>query len=114
MRFRAAIAAASLFGLAAVPSAVAHTGHDRRPGATKFDLEVKLTHQGGPGFAPAVAVDAFSNQSVVARKDPGAAAYDDRATAAVRARSWLWPSPDGGKPWTALDGPVTAVNEQPA
>jgi hypothetical protein len=114
MRIRAALTAASLLGLAAVPSALAHTGHDRRPGATKFDLEVRITHQGGPGYAPAVAVDTFSNQYAVARKDTGAAAYDDRATTAVRAKSWLWTSSDGGKTWSDLDGPVTAVNEQPA
>ena len=76
MRIRAALTAASLLGLAAVPSALAHTGHDRRPGATKFDLEVRITHQGGPGFAPAVAVDDYANQYAVARKDTGAATYD--------------------------------------
>src|SRR3954466_5509553 len=106
MRLREALTAASPVGLAAVPSALAHTGHDRRPGATKFDLEVRLTHQGGPGFAPAVAVDDYANQYAVARKETRAAAYDDRAPAALRTRSWAWTSADGGKTWQDLDGPV--------
>ena len=112
MRVRAALTAVSLLGLAAVPSALAHSGHDRRPGATKFDLEVRITHQGGGGFAPAVAVDRFGNQYAVARKDARAAAYDDRSSTAVRARSWAWVSADGGATWQDLAPPPTAVEAQ--
>src|SRR3954465_15872127 len=114
MRFRAALTAASLLGLAAVPSALAHSGHDRRPGATKFDLEVRLTHQGGPGFAPAVAVDEYANQYAVAPKETQAAADASRAPAGLRPRSWAWASADGGKTWANLDGPLTTVDPQQA
>src|SRR4051794_20333027 len=112
MRLRAALTAVTLLGVAAVPSALAHTGHDRRPGATKFDLEVRITHQGGGGFAPGVAVDGFGNEYAVARKDARAAAYDDRSTAAVRTRSWVWLSADGGASWQDLAPPPTAVAAQ--
>src|SRR4051812_13791358 len=112
MRLRAAVTAVTLLGVAAVPSALAHTGHDRRPGATKFDIEVRITHQGGGGFGPAVAVDGFGNEYAVARKDARAAAYDDRSTAAVRTRSWVWSSADGGATWQDLAPPPTAVEAQ--
>lgn len=108
MRLRAVAlgAVAILLGAAASP-ALAHTGHDRRPGATKFDLEVKISRPQQPAYDPHVAADKYGNLYVVARKETPASA-DDRAATKVRGSSWRWTSSDGGATWVTLPAPAEA------
>ncbi len=103
MRARAAaLAGALLCGVTAWP-ALAHSGADRRPGATQFDLEVKISRPQQPAYDPHVAADRFGNLYAVARKETPVSP-DDRATTKARASSWRWTSADGGATWQSLAG----------
>jgi hypothetical protein len=103
MRIRAAaLAGALLFGATALP-ALAHSGADRRPGATQFDLEVKISRPQQPGYDPRVVADRYGNLYAVARGETPASA-DDRAATKARVSSWRWTSADGGATWAAMPG----------
>lgn len=110
MRLRAAVAAAVLLVGTAAASSFAHEGADRRPGATRWDLEVKITSTGHGGYAPAVATDRFGNQYAVARKDTEPATADDRSQGPARAATWRWWSADHGVTWDDLPGQPAAVD----
>lgn len=113
MKLRATLAAAALLVGVAAASSYAHEGHDQRPGATHFDLEIKITTTAQGGTAPAGVADRFGNQFATARKDTEPASPDDRGTGA-RAGSWRWWSPDHGKTWQNLPGlPLGVDSSQP-
>jgi hypothetical protein len=103
MRLRAAALAGALLLGAAVLPARAHTGADRRKGATQFDLEVRITKPQQPGNDPHVVADSFGNLYAVARKVTPASP-DDRLATKARLSAWRWTSADGGATWTALSG----------
>jgi hypothetical protein len=108
MRIRAAaLAGALLFGATALP-ALAHSGADRRPGATQFDLEVKISRPQQPAYDPHVVADRYGNLYAVARASTPASA-DDRAATKARASSWRWSSADGGATWVAMPGPADSA-----
>lgn len=101
---RHALAALALLVAAQAP-ALGHSGHDRRPGAAQFDLEVRVTGETEHGVAPAVAADSYGNLFAVGRKELPAEA-DGRGGTAARAASWRWFSADGGATWRALPEPL--------
>lgn len=104
-RVRAAVAAGALVLGAAAGPALAHSGADRRPGATQFDLEVKLSAANQPASAPRVAADRYGNLYVTALQTLPASG-DDRSQTKARASSWRWWSSDGGGSWRSLPGPA--------
>ncbi|HWL34898.1 MAG TPA: hypothetical protein VNQ77_01770 [Frankiaceae bacterium] len=107
MKLRAAaLAAALLLGAVALP-ARGHSGADRRPGATQFDLEVQISKPNQPAYDSRVVADRHGNLYAVARKVTPASP-DDRLTTAGRTSSWRWTSADGGATWQALSGPAEA------
>lgn len=103
MKLRAAAVAGALLLGAAVLPARAHTGADRRKGATQFDLEVKVSKPEQPAYDPRVVSDSFGNLYLTGRKETPASP-DDRLTTKARTSSWRWTSADGGATWTALSG----------
>lgn len=107
MKLRAAaLAAALLAGAVALP-ARGHSGADRRPGATQFDLEVQVSKPNQPAYDSRVVADRHGNLYAVARKVTPVSP-DDRLATAARASSWRWTSADGGATWQALAGPAEA------
>jgi hypothetical protein len=107
MKLRAAaLAGALLLGAVALP-ARGHSGADRRPGATEFDLEVQISKPNQPAYDSKVVADRHGNLYAVARKVTPASP-DDRLATAARASSWRWTSADGGATWQALAGPAEA------
>ncbi|MDX6225892.1 MAG: repeat-like domain, partial [Frankiales bacterium] len=114
MRLKAYVAAAVLLVSAAASSSYAHEGHDTRPGATRFDLEVKITKTAEGGVAPSVAADAFGNQFAVARKDAEPGTSDSRSQTPARAAAWRWWSADHGVTWTDLPGLPAALDTEEA
>jgi photosystem II stability/assembly factor-like uncharacterized protein len=112
VRLKAYVAAAVLLVSAAASSSYAHEGQDTRPGATRFDLEVKITRTAEGGLAPAVAADTFGNQYAVARKDTEPGSPDSRSGAPTRAAAWRWWSSDHGLTWSDLPGLPASLDTQ--
>lgn len=101
-RTRRALALVGLaLGVATALPVLAHVGNDPRPGATKWDLETKVTDAGGlqGGLDPSVVTDSFGTVFASAAV-PTVAAPHTAGALPARVSPWLWSSTTHGKTWT--------------